>query len=246
VWSVDGRGNLSVIRQYRKKGEITTIAFCSLTPKFEAPVKGKGGDLKLPAYSPSFFLGTDRGSIIFADDAGHCTDVQQLSSAIDVLLFFEEKSRLVVVTRSLLLTQYFLSDEGKLSRVMQVKLSVSGDISERGIRSFTWTVPGVLAISTEERVVRFFDLISDEHYNISLHNALGGFVDRSDRISCVAFNPVDRYLSVGTFAGIIAIWKFIGPIREVNTPNPYLTSPQDWEVSHSLLEYFVLCFTFCF
>lgn len=188
-------------------------------------------DLKIPSYSPSFFLGTDRGSIIFADDAGHCTDVHQLSSAIDSMLFFDEKSRLVVITRSLLLTQYHLSEEGKLSRLMQVKLSVSGDISERGIRSVSWATPGVLVASTEERVIRFFDLVTDESYNISLHHALGAFVDRADRINVVAFNPTDRYLAVGTFAGVVAIWKFVGPIRDLSGSSPpIISSAQDWEV----------------
>lgn len=147
-----------------------------------------------------------------------------------MLLFFEEKSRLVILTRSLLLTQYYLSEEGKLSRVMQVKLSISSDISEKGIRSVTWATPGVLVACTEEKVVRFFDLVADESYNISLQHALGAFVDRNDRVTCVAFNPVDRYLAVGTFGGVVAIWKFVGALRDLGGTGSVATSPQDWEV----------------
>lgn len=219
-----------MIRQYRKKGEITCLAYCPFVPKLaDIPAKGKI-DPKIANFSPPFFVGTDKGAIIYADDVGHCTDVNQLSSAIDVMLFFQEKSRLVIITRSLLLTQYFLSEEGKLTRAMQVKLSVSSDIIEKGIKSATWTIPGIIVASTEERVVRFFDLATDENYNISLTNALGGFIDRSDRISVVAFSPADRYLAVGTFAGIVAMWKFSGPLRDIwNNCTP--TSAQDWEVS---------------
>jgi intraflagellar transport protein 140 len=239
VWSCDHRGNLSVIRQYRKKGELTAIVFCPMKVHDAVGAKGKSVDLKMAAsLTPSFFVGSDRGTIIYADDVGHCTDVHQLSTPIDVLLFFEEKSRLVIITRSLLLTQYHLSEEGKLSRVMQVKLSVSGDIVERGIKSVTWTSPGILVASTEERMVRFFDLATDDSYNISLHNALGGFIERSDRVSVVAFYPVERYLAVGTAAGILAIWKYVGVVRDLTSTNSISSSSssssQDWELIYRL------------
>ena len=73
---------------------------------------------------PPFFFGTDRGAVTYADGQGFGTDVQQLSSSIDTMLFYEERNRLVIVTRSLLLTQYQVGDDGKVSRVMQVSMSV--------------------------------------------------------------------------------------------------------------------------
>lgn len=57
------------------------------------------------AFSPSFFLGTEAGGVCYADDLGHCSEVQQLTSAVDSLLFYEAARRLVVITRSLLMTQ---------------------------------------------------------------------------------------------------------------------------------------------
>jgi intraflagellar transport protein 140 len=59
-------------------------------------------------------------------DIGHCTDVQQLTSGISIMLFFEERSRLVIITKSMLLTQYQVGDDGKVTRVMQVKMSARG------------------------------------------------------------------------------------------------------------------------
>lgn len=41
----------------------------------------------------------------YADDLGHCSEVQQLTSAVDKLVFYEEARRLVIITRSLLMTQ---------------------------------------------------------------------------------------------------------------------------------------------
>jgi len=55
--------------------------------------------------------------------------VQQLSSPIDTMLYFEERSSLVIITRSLLLTQYHVSDDGRVQRAAQVKLSVPQDVA---------------------------------------------------------------------------------------------------------------------
>lgn len=41
----------------------------------------------------------------YADDLGHCSEVQQLTSTVDRLMFYEAARRLVVITRSLLMTQ---------------------------------------------------------------------------------------------------------------------------------------------
>ena len=166
--------------------------------------------------TPSFFFGTDRGAVVFADDLGHCTDVQQLSAPIDTMLYFEERSRLVIITRSLLLTQYHVSDDGRVARVAQVKLSVPQDVAVKGIQSIVWAGPGLLAAATEEKIVRLFDLAADESYNLSMNNALGKLMDRADRVVCVAFSPVDRYLAVGTQMGIVAVWKFTGQSRDVS------------------------------
>jgi intraflagellar transport protein 140 len=230
VWAADNRGSLTALRQYKKKGEISCLAFCNAFTR-DASIKRKT-DAKTVAAPTSFFFATDKGTIVHADDLGHCADVHQLSSPVDHLLYFEEKSRLIVMTRSLLLTQYQVSDDGKVSRVMQIKLSVSGDASDKGIKSLLWAGPGLLVSAAEEKIVRFFDLASDDTYNISLTTALGGFVDRNDRISQLAFNPVDRNLAVGTQMGIVAMWKFSGLIRDLDASKGPVagTSAGDWEV----------------
>lgn len=45
------------------------------------------------------------------------------------MLYFEERSSLVIITRSLLLTQYHVSDDGRVQRAAQVKLSVPQDVA---------------------------------------------------------------------------------------------------------------------
>jgi len=136
VWSVDARGSLSPLRQYKRKGSITSIAFCLLPLRSEGKVNG-GNRIKVDSnknYAPSFFFGTEQGALVYADDLGHCADVQQLPSSIDIMLFFEEKSRLVIITRSLLLTQYQVAEDGRVTRTSQVKRSITGDIAESGLK----------------------------------------------------------------------------------------------------------------
>jgi intraflagellar transport protein 140 len=155
VWTVDARGTLTPTRQYRKKSPVTAAVFCVVPIKLD---NRKGIDTK-QTYSPAFFFGTEKGLVAFADDLGHCSDVQQLSSSVDIMMFFEERSRLVIITRSLMLTQYQVAEDGKVSRVMQMKLSVAGDLKdmsekERGLRHVVWASPGLLAAATHEKMVR--------------------------------------------------------------------------------------------
>jgi len=63
------------------------------------------GSALASSFSPPFFFGSEDGRVFFADDLGHSAEVQSLGSVIDTLLFYEDRSRLVILTRALLLTQ---------------------------------------------------------------------------------------------------------------------------------------------
>lgn len=227
VWTVDARGTLSPTRQYSKKGEITCAVFCVMPSRNEIKKKNE----KLNLNTSSFFFATETGSVVYADDLGHMTDVVQIPSVIDSLLFYSEKSRLVIITRSLLFTQYQLGEDGRLTKYLQVKLSIAGDVSEKGLKNVVWASPGLLAAASYERLVRLLDIGADENYNLSL-SALGDVVERSDKVTAVAFGPLDRYLAVGTERGVFAVWRFNGPIRDVRgkTTTVAATSSSDWEL----------------
>jgi len=227
VWVVDNRGTLTPSRQYRKRSHVTAAVFCVIPPKLDSQRKI---DLK-KTYSPAFFFGTDRGGVVYADDLGHCTEVQHLSSSIDKMLFFEEQSRLVIITRSLLLTQYHVAEDGRVTRVSQVKLGVSKDVADGGIRSCVWAGPGLLAAATGEKMVRLLDLSSDESYNLSL-SMVGDAVDRSDRVMVVAFSPMDRYLAVGTRMGMIIIWKYNSILKTSKEGSGSGIAQGDWELHY--------------
>jgi hypothetical protein len=107
-----------------------------------------------------------------------------------------------------------------------------------------WAGPGLLAAATEEKFVRMLDLAADESYNISLVTALGDSVEKSDKVACVGFSPIDRYLAVGTMFGLVAIWKFVGVNRDFSstskTSEVTPSSQLDWEVFCSI--FFLLFF----
>ncbi len=260
VWAADSRGTLTPIRQYRKKGEISSAVFCA-SPTSHNNGHGGGVGENAGTYSsitissiggrmtisdarrgdpknscPPFFFGTDRGVVVYADDHGFCNDVQQLSSSIDTMLFFEERNRLVIITRSLLLTQYQIGEDGKVTRVMQVKLSVAGDVAERGLKNVTWASPGLVVMATQEKMVRLLDLAADASYNLSL-SALGNIVERTDKVISVAFGPLDRHLCIGTQGGCVGIWKFTGPSRDVSGSRTatVATSAEDWSLLYKTL-----------
>ena len=259
VWAADSRGTLTPIRQYRKKGEISSAVFCVNT---SSPTSNNGNDGSVnvggntggfssivissiggkmsisevrkgdPRSScPPFFFGTDRGVVVYADDHGFCNDVQQLSSSIDTMLYFEERNRLVIITRSLLLTQYQIGEDGKVTRVMQVKLSVAGDVAEKGLKNVTWASSGLLVMATQEKMVRLLDLAADASYNLSL-SALGNIVERSDKVISVAFGPWTGTCVSAHKGGCIGIWKFTGPSRDLSgsRTNTLATSAEDWSL----------------
>ncbi|CAN0214249.1 unnamed protein product, partial [Hapterophycus canaliculatus] len=71
----------------------------------------------------------------------------------------------------------------------------------------TWAGPGLLAAAAGEGLVRFWDLSSAKNYVLTLPS---GGLDRTDKSTCISFDPVRRYLAVGSAYGCVAIWKFVG------------------------------------
>jgi len=198
VWRAETRGHLSPVSQYRKQGAMTHCVF--LPP----PPTPRGRDTLSKAITPStFFAGGEEGIVVFADDMKHCHDVQNIQVQIDAMLFYEEKKRLIILTRSLLMIQLQVGDNGLISPVMKVKLSVTG-----AMKQVAWAGPGLLATaSVEEKMIRFWDLAGDENYVLQLSTA-GSSVAHTDKVQSIAFNPRKRVLSAGTLGGKVCMWKF--------------------------------------
>lgn len=258
VWSADTRGVLNIMRQYKRKGEITQLVFCMLQPRIDLitalPANSKANPndpLKIQNHTPSFFFGTERGTLAYADDMGNCTDIQTLSSPVETLLFFSEQSYLLLITRSMLLITYHIAQDGKINKLNSVKLSVQNpEIANSGLGAVIWIYAGIFAMATEEKMLRVYDVMLNEGYNLSLSAALGNDMDRSDRVTSVAFDNVKRHLCVGTQCGWVVVYKYNGANRDLGAlegdEKPAATSSSDWEVGRSVCcSIHQLTFHFC-
>jgi intraflagellar transport protein 140 len=95
-----------------------------------------------------------------------------------------------------------------------------------------WAGSGIIAMATQERMLRLLDLTGDESYNLSLSVA-SDIVDKLDCVCVVAFSPLDRYLAIGTVMGVVVMWKFIGAARDatsIASATARSTSSTDWEL----------------
>lgn len=137
----------------------------------------------------------------YADDLGHISDVQVLNHAIDAMLYYEEQSQLIVITRALQLIVFQVGAvDGTVKPVFKVKLSVAGDGC---LHETKWTGPGVLALASGEPLVRFWDLQREENSVLSLPKASAS----SYNVSAIDFSPRKRLLVAGTTQGMVFFWR---------------------------------------
>ena len=108
--------------------------------------------LPVPAIT-SFFCGGEAGVIYFGDDYGNFQEsIPRLGSPVNVLEYYRERSRLVIITQALTMAQYQVESDGGVESRMRVKV---GMVTTQGIGGSEWVGPGLLAtISTDERLVR--------------------------------------------------------------------------------------------
>ncbi|KAJ1446802.1 hypothetical protein M885DRAFT_591648 [Pelagophyceae sp. CCMP2097] len=233
VWKASARGALSPLKELNVASGVTCAVFSTLASGAQKP------EALAHAFSPAFFLGTRGGGVFYADDLGHCAEVAALGSHVDHLLFYEQRDRLVVLTRALTLVQLQIGGDGRVRTVMQMKVAVVGGAADRGIKSVCWAGPGVIAAATGEALVRVWNLANDEAYVVALKApgaaaATGGKKSRfAGGASSVAFNPLQRYLAAGTKDGRIFMWRFVGGYTGADgnegQDKDVQTSAADWE-----------------
>ncbi|GLE10446.1 hypothetical protein PINS_up022547, partial [Pythium insidiosum] len=226
VWKVDARGQLSLATTYTRQGSLTHCVFATNPEKDKALAlaasssssSGKssgnnnsstGGSSRKIASGvcPSFFFGGEIGSVHYADDLGHISDIQVLNHAIDSMMFHEEQHRLLVITRALQLIVFQIdATDGTVKPTMKVKLSVAGD---GALRETKWAGPGLLAIASGEPLIRFWDLVAEENSVLSLPRSptSGGGGGGTQRVNSIDFSPRRRILVAGTAEGTVFFWR---------------------------------------
>ncbi|KAJ3153303.1 hypothetical protein HDU89_000934 [Geranomyces variabilis] len=208
VWKVDQRGRLTVLCQYRLSNRVT---HCLFRGSEELEIK--------PHFSPPFFLATSTGSIHYADDMGHCTESNQMETPIAAFLMLEHKDIVVVVTSTLLLYQFVLTPDGKLTQESEMKLSSAVKRDTKSI-SAIWAGPATLALSSGGQPIWIWDIENEENYVLSIPGM------EKPHINCIAFSNHKNMLVAGTDSGQIVIWKG----RFVQTEDDERGRTQVWEI----------------
>ncbi|KAM9817055.1 intraflagellar transport protein 140 homolog [Neosynchiropus ocellatus] len=223
VWKLDARGKLQGNHQVKHeyKEPLSCCIFKPTVPGDDvamlarASVSGdekaldmfswKGAPLKLgPQEGLAFFVSTANGKVHSVDENGKTTALLSVEGAIEKLFYLGKREALVVITETLMLSQYNLTSDGGAVEFRKVKLSGKGGQSV----DMVWVGNGLLITATGEQLVRLWDLERDNNHVLCLDEALG--FEKGELISCVAYCAGKEILAAGTSHGRIAIWRMIG------------------------------------
>ncbi|CAM9937918.1 intraflagellar transport protein 140 homolog isoform X2 [Lampetra fluviatilis] len=153
----------------------------------------------------AFFLSSADGLVYYIDDSGNHSQVLSCDGPIRKMMFAEGKDVLVIITESLVLSQYCVNSDGSVQEIMKVKLSGKAGHSA----DIVWADHGLLVTATGEIVIRLWDLERDENYVLALDEAVG--FEPGETINCVSYCPSKGMLAGGTNKGRISMWKKIQP-----------------------------------
>lgn len=171
--------------------------------KLDDPPRLLPSDNFSQAACPKFFFGGEIGSVHYADDLDHITDIQTLNHAIDAMMFYEEHNRLIVITRGLQLNVFQVGTaDGTVKATVKFKLSVAGDGCLHETR---WAGPSLLAIASGEPLVRFWDVQAEENSVLSLPKS----GTSTYQVNSLDFSPRKRILVAGTTQGVVLFWRCV-------------------------------------
>ncbi|KAL9643912.1 hypothetical protein ABK040_013321 [Willaertia magna] len=140
----------------------------------------------------------------------HEVGIQFTASKISSLLFYREKSQLVILTDTALLCVYKINtnitkaNETGVKQVMRTKISIAN--STNSILKAMWVGNGIIAtITCNENMIRIWNLDSDENSTLTC--------DPNEYFISFAFNPQKRAIVGGTNQGRMLFFVFNGNSR---------------------------------
>uniref|UniRef100_A0A3Q3ICS2 Uncharacterized protein n=1 Tax=Monopterus albus TaxID=43700 RepID=A0A3Q3ICS2_MONAL len=222
VWKVDARGRLQgshlIKHEYNKP--LTCCIFRPASPGDDvamlarASVNGdesaldmfswKGEPLKMgPQERLAFYISTGDGKVHSVDEHCKTSTLLSVEGAIKKLFYLEKREALIVITETLMLSQYSLGPEGGAQEFMKVKLSSR---SGKNV-DIICTDNSLLITAAGEQVIRLWDLERDENYVLSLDKTLG--FERGEMMNCVSYCAGKEILAAGTSHGRIAMWRMV-------------------------------------
>ncbi|KAI9098081.1 hypothetical protein DFS34DRAFT_619554 [Phlyctochytrium arcticum] len=206
VWKTDPRGRLSIICQYRLNNAITHCVFRMSLRDLDF----RSGN------SPPFFLSASNGSLHYADDMGHCTESAVTSTPIAALLMMKHNDTVVAITDELMMHQYHVTVEGKLTQKAQMKVSSNAKANSKQILA-QWAGPTTLALSVGWQPIWVWDIENEE-------NTILDMGTEKIRVSAIAYSYARNTLIAGTDAGHVIMWK------GQSTSGGQDTATQEWQL----------------
>ena len=195
VWSIS-RG-LNPICQFQKEGAITNLAFCALANEHgEVP--------SFDQMNQYFFFAGSSGSVYLADDMKRCSEMCKVGGKVRSLLYYREENSVVIITSSLLLVQFRVSPNEKLTPTRKVKMTIAGNPNQ--LYSI-WGGPGLLVTVSGENMIRLWNLEQDKNYFLTLADADTTGKLLGDKVNCIAYHEKKRILAGGTEEGRVVMWK---------------------------------------
>ncbi|KAI9193143.1 uncharacterized protein BJ171DRAFT_572993 [Polychytrium aggregatum] len=200
VWKVDQRGRITSLCQYRLKGG---VSFCLFRSTRSSERDQRRSD------SPPFFLTTTSGSLYYADDMGHCAESASVSPPVISMGIFQIKDRdiLFALSSELVLLRYNLTQDGKLSQELEMKLSAGARYDRKNLQA-VWIGVGTLALSFCGQFVKIWDLLNEETQNLTIPDADGV------RFNCLSYSSSQNMLAAGTDSGHVIVWRLNKVVKD--------------------------------
>jgi len=187
------------------------------------------GDLNSKNPNSLLFFGTTNGKVVQADFDGNHAIIESTTSSIDNLMIYHEKKLLVILTKSCMLIQIHIIPNSEISTIgnnasspvlTKIKLSISNDTTI-SVKNTIWVGQGVIANTTGESSVTFWDINTNQIYILPLISAASNSVGEADDravtdsalsseaviATCVAFHPLTGYLVASTSIGSVFLWR---------------------------------------
>lgn len=196
---------LSIVAEYGsvEYHSITEVVF------YHHPQVSMGG------MNTNFFLffGTSNGMVVQADSHNKHSILESTASAIEKLLIYEEKQRLVILTKSFTLLQVHIGPDKSCDILTKLKLNVPTQ-NTMILKNAIWVGPGVIASAGGESMVRFWDILTHRNYVLPLDSTASDYsndysrnAENVDVATCITFQSQTGYLLAATSTGVIIVWK---------------------------------------
>ncbi|CAD8148851.1 unnamed protein product [Paramecium pentaurelia] len=154
-----------------------------------------------------FLFGGKSGLVYLADDSKYCQEIIKVVGSIKCMMIYEKYNSAIIISNTLLLVQFKISTSEKIQPDKKVKLSIAGD--SESLQSI-WIGQCLIAISSNENMIRMFQLEADENYVITLHEYQELYPkDKilNDKITCIQYSKKSKNLIAGTKDGKLLFWK---------------------------------------